>query len=55
MHLLVIVVTYFQATMALNLHSSLCSEEIQQKDAYLTLKIAIGIMELMKEIDFGGT
>ena len=33
--------------MALNLHSSLCLDEIQQKDAYLTLTIAIGIMEPM--------
>ena len=42
-HLLVIAITYFQAAMALNFHSSLCLDEIQQKDAYLTLTIAIGI------------
>ena len=29
---------------------SLCLNDTQQKEAYLTLTIAIGIMELMKEI-----
>ena len=43
----VIAITYFQVAMALNLHSSLCLDEIQQKDAYLTLTTAIGIIEPM--------
>ena len=47
-HLLVIAITYFQAPMALYLHSSLCLDEIQQNDTYLTLPIAIGIVEPMK-------
>ena len=38
-----------QAAMELNLHSSFCLDEIQQKDVYLTLTIAIGIIEPMKE------
>ena len=42
-----IVATYFLVAMALNLHVSLCLDEIQQKDAYLTLTTATGIMALM--------
>ena len=34
--------------MALNLHSSLRLDEIQQKDTYLTLTIMVGIMEQIK-------
>ena len=49
LHSLVIVLTYFQEAMAPYPHSSLCLDEIQQKDAYLTLTIEIGIMEPMKE------
>ena len=47
-HLLVIVATYFLAAMATNLHSPLCLDEIQQRDAYFTLTVEIGIMEPMK-------
>ena len=47
-HLLVIAITYFPAAMVPNLHSSLCLDGIQQKDAYLTLTTAIDIMEPMK-------
>ena len=51
--LLIIAITYFQAATALNLISSLCLDEIQQKDTYLTLTIAIGIIELIKENNLG--
>ena len=47
-YLLVIATTYFSAAMTLNLHSSLCYEEIKQKDYYLTLTIEICIMVPMK-------
>ena len=41
--------------MALNIHSLLCLEEIQQKDTFFISTVAIGIMEQMKENSFGGT
>ena len=51
-HSLVIVIIYFQVATALNLHSFSYLDEIQQKDAYLTLTIATGIMVQMKAIWF---
>ena len=44
----VIAVTHFQAAMAEHFHSSLCLDEINQKDAYLILPIVVGFMESMK-------
>ena len=41
--------------MAPNLHSSLCLNEIKQKDAYLTLTTVIGIMDQQRKKSFGGT
>ena len=41
--------------MALNLHSFLCLDDIQQKDAYLPLTTAIGIMAATKGNSFGRT
>ena len=48
-HLLIIAITYFPAAKAPNLHSSLYLDEIQQKDAYLTIQTTIGIMTPLKE------
>ena len=39
--------------MAPNLHSSLCLDEIQQKDTHLTLTTTIDIMEPMKVNSIG--
>ena len=47
-NLLIIAITYFQEAMALNLHSSLCFDEIQQEDDNITLTTTIGIMAPMK-------
>ena len=47
-YLLVIAITYFQTVMVLNLNSFICFDEIQQKNASLTLTIAMGIIEPMK-------
>ena len=48
LYLLVIAITYFQAAMAMNLHSSLCLDKTQQKDTCFTLRKTIGIMAPIK-------
>ena len=48
-NLLVIPITYFLTAMATNLNSSMCLDRIKQKDAYLNLTTAIGIIEPVKE------